>query len=156
MPTYHPLPYETEPEQSRQEERIVEYRASGTFDLTKTMEPPYDDAAGAVISRGIITKEFHGDLVGTSITHITQAMSERNGSAGYIAMERVIGALEGRSGTFVLQHNATMTRGAPYLNIIVVPDSGTGDLVGLTGSMNIIITDSKHFYEFDYAFAERP
>jgi hypothetical protein len=101
-----------------------------------------------------IDKQFHGDLDATSQGEMLSAMSAVEGSAGYVAIERVSGTLHGRSGSFVLQHNATMTRGAPYLNIIVVPDSGTGDLVGLTGSMNIIITDGKHFYEFDYAFAE--
>ena len=134
----------------------MEYRASGTFDLTKTMEPPYDDAAGAVISRGIITKEFHGDLVGTSITHITQAMSERNGSAGYIAMERVIGTLEGRSGTFVLQHNALSDRGDRFLNIVVVPDSGTGELAGLRGTSLSVSTHEDYPYmplTIDYEMA---
>ena len=131
----------------------MEYRAAGTFDLTKTMEPPYDDAAGAAISRGVITKEFHGDLVGTSITHITQAMSERNGSAGYIAMERVVGTLEGRSGTFVLQHNALSDRGDRFLNIVVVPDSGTGELAGLRGQLDVDISHGKHAYFHDSSFA---
>jgi hypothetical protein len=78
------------------------------------------------------------------------AFTDVKGSAGYVAIERVSGTLQGRAGAFVLQHNATMTRGAPALNIVVVPDSGTGELKGLIGKMNIIIADGKHSYEFDY------
>ena len=71
-------------------------------------------------------------------------------SAGYVAIERVTGSLHGRTGTFALQHNATMTRGTGALNIIVVPDSGAGQLVGLAGRMTIIIADGKHSYDFEY------
>jgi len=76
------------------------------------------------------------------------------GSAGYVAIERASGTLHGRSGTFVLQHTGTMTRGAPQLTITVIPDSGTGELVGLAGKMTINIADGKHSYEFDYTLAE--
>jgi hypothetical protein len=72
------------------------------------------------------------------------------GSAGYVALEQVTGELDGRPGTFVLQHNATMNRGVPSLSIAVVPDSGTGQLAGLSGTMAITITDGKHFYDFEY------
>jgi hypothetical protein len=72
------------------------------------------------------------------------------GSGGYVAMERVTGKLDGKSGSFVLQHNATMNRGTPDLNVIVVPDSGTGELTGISGSMKIRIESGKHFYDFDY------
>jgi hypothetical protein len=75
-------------------------------------------------------------------------------SAGYVAMEQVKGTLHGRHGTFVLQHNATMSRGIPQLSITVVPDSGTEELLGLAGSMSINIVDGKHFYDFEYSIAE--
>jgi hypothetical protein len=72
-----------------------------------------------------------------------------------VAIEKVTGTLNGHSGTFVLQHNTTMTRGTPQMNIIVVPDSGTGELTGLAGKMNIVIApDGKHSYEFDYTLPE--
>ena len=128
--------------------------ASGTFDVKLNPLQTYNTAEAGSLGRMSIDKQFHGDLDATSQGEMLSAMSAVEGSAGYVAIERVSGTLHGRSGSFVLQHNATMTRGTPYLNIIVVPDSGTGDLAGLTGSMNIIITDGKHFYEFDYAFAE--
>jgi len=81
-------------------------------------------------------------------------MSATKGSAGYVAMERVTGSLGGRRGSFVFQHSGTMNRGAPELRVTVVPDSGTGELTGLSGSMKIIITpDGKHSYEMTYALA---
>jgi len=67
-----------------------------------------------------------------------------------VAIERVSGALHGRTGTFVLQHSGTMTRGSPELTVSVVPDSGTGELTGLSGTMRIIIEGKRHSYEFDY------
>lgn len=78
------------------------------------------------------------------------AGTDAKGSAGYVAIERVTGTLNGHRGSFVLQHNATMTRGEPYLNIVVVPDSGSGELLGLSGTMHIVIEKGKHSYEFEY------
>lgn len=97
-----------------------------------------------------INKQFHGDLEGTSVGEMLSAATSVKGSAGYVAMEKVTGTLDSRKGTFVLQHSATMDRGRPQLKITVVPDSGTGALEGLTGTMNIIIEQGKHSYEFDY------
>ena len=79
------------------------------------------------------------------------AGTEVKGSAGYVAVERVTGALKGHKGSFVLQHNGTLTRGAPQQNIVVVPDSGTGQLTGLTGKLTVIIESGSHSYEFDYS-----
>jgi hypothetical protein len=97
-----------------------------------------------------IDKQFHGDLAGTSQGQMLSAMTAVQGSAGYVAIEKVTGTLHGKSGSFVLQHHGTMTRGAPALTITVVPDSGTDQLSGLTGHMTIKLTDGKHFYEFEY------
>jgi hypothetical protein len=103
-----------------------------------------------------IDKQFHGDLEATSQGEMLMAGTEVKGSAGYVAMERVTGTLHGRAGAFTLQHSGTMTRGVPQLSVTVVPDSGTGQLVGLAGKMAIKIADGKHFYEFDYTLAEAP
>ena len=81
-------------------------------------------------------------------------MTDVEGSAGYVALERVSGTLHGRSGAFVLQHSGTMTRGAPELNVTVVPDSGSSQLAGLVGSMAITIVDGAHFYDFEYTLAK--
>jgi hypothetical protein len=125
-------------------------KAAGTFDVKINPLPPYNSSADAKLARMSIDKQFHGDLEATSQGEMLSAGTDVKGSAGYVAIERVTGTLNGRSGGFVLQHNATMTRGAPYLNIVVVPDSGTGELVGLNGTMNIIIDQGRHSYEFQY------
>jgi uncharacterized protein DUF3224 len=129
--------------------------ASGTFDV-KVSPQPTDDKNDPSLGRMLLDKQFHGDLEGTSKGEMLSATSSVKGSAGYVAIERVSGVLHGRSGSFVLQHSGTMTRGEPQLTIMVVPDSGTGQLLGLTGKMMINITDGKHFYEFKYALAENP
>lgn len=130
--------------------------AKGSFDVKLAPQGEPEKTDGATVSRMSGEKQFHGDLEGTSKVEMLSAMSNVKGSAGYVAMERVTGTLKGRSGSFVLQHNATMTRGKPVLNIIVVPDSGTGQLTGLNGSMKINIVEGKHFYEFDYTIAPAP
>ena len=130
--------------------------ARGPFDVKIGPLDVYNKDEGAGLARMSIDKQFHGDLDATSKGEMLAAGSGGKGaSGGYVALERVTGTLQGRSGSFVLQHNATMTRGAPQLNIIVVPDSGTGALSGLSGKMNIIIADGgKHSYEFDYALPD--
>lgn len=126
-------------------------RASGTFEVKLTPQTPADEAAS--LGRMSIDKQFHGDLEGTSKGEMLSVMTAVQGSAGYVAMERVTGTLKGRRGTFVLQHSATMNRGTPQLTITVVPDSGTDQLAGLTGTMNIEIAGGKHSYVFEYTLA---
>jgi Protein of unknown function (DUF3224) len=129
-------------------------KAAGTFDVKINSLPPYNTSAEAKLVRMSIDKQFHGDLEATSQGEMLSAGTDIKGSAGYVAIERVTGILDGRSGGFVLQHIATMTRGAPYLNIVVVPDSGTEELVGLSGTMQIIIDKGKHSYEFQYSISD--
>ena len=131
-------------------------RASGTFEVKLTPQPTDDSPESALLGRMSIVKQFHGDLEATSKGTMLSAGTAVKGSAGYVAIERVSGALHGRRGTFVLQHSGTMTRGAPQLTITVVPDSGTEDLVGLAGKMAIIIADGKHSYDFEYSLADAP
>ena len=125
-------------------------RAAGSFDVKLVPQPPASSADAASIGRLTIDKQFHGDLAGSSQGEMLAAGTSVKGSAGYVALEQVRGTLQGHSGSFVLQHSATMTRGTPQLSILVVPDSGTGELVGLTGRMMITIADGKHSYEFEY------
>src|SRR5262249_61897531 len=103
-----------------------------------------------LLGRMLIAKEFHGDLEGTSQGQMLTAGTSVPESAGYVALERVTGTLHGQSGSFTLQHSATMNRGAPQLTIAVVPDSATDQLTGLEGTMKIIIQDGAHSYEFEY------
>jgi len=120
----------------------------GEFDVKMTPQPA-EDVAGPM-GRFLLDKQYRGDLAGASRGQMVAFRSATDGSAGYVAMEQVTGTLAGRSGTFVLQHSSTMTRGVPTQSIAVVPDSGTGELAGLSGSMTIDIVGGKHFYEFAY------
>jgi hypothetical protein len=126
-------------------------RATGKFDVKNT--PQASDLApeGPNLGRMSIDKQYHGDLdavaKGEMITAAGTAVKE---SAAYSAMERVSGALHGKKGSFALQHTGIMTRGTPSLNVTVVPDSGTGELAGLTGKMDIIIEGKEHSYVLDY------
>jgi hypothetical protein len=129
--------------------------ASGTFDVKLTPQAAEDGDGG--LGRMSIDKKFDGDLDGTSKGFmLASAATVVKGSGGYVAMERVTGTLKGRTGNFVLQHSGTMTRGAPQLSVTVVPDSGIGQLEGLTGTMNIKIDSGKHSYEFEYTLPETP
>ena len=125
-------------------------RATGTFEVTLTPQAAPDGAGSAALGRMTIVKRFQGELTGTSSGEMLSAMTDVKGSAGYVALERVDGTLHGRSGTFVLQHSGTMNRGAPQLAIAVVPDSGTGELTGLAGTMAIEIAEGRHHYDFAY------
>ncbi len=125
---------------------------SGTFDVQLTPHPVHDAAAGTTLGRMALDKRFHGELDATSRGEMLAARSATPGSAGYVALEQVSGTLQGRSGSFVLQHSGTMDRGAPQLSVTVVPDSATDELLGLKGRMAIRIEDGKHFYDFDFSF----
>jgi len=122
----------------------------GTFDVKLTPLEPHDKSSGPFPGRMFIDKQFHGDMEGTSKGEMLAFMSEVKGSAGYVAMERVTATLHGRTGTFVFQHSATMDHGEGALTVTVVPDSGTGELKGLTGKLDIKIENGKHLYTFDY------
>jgi hypothetical protein len=128
--------------------------ASGTFEVKLTPQPAEDQVGDPTVGRLALDKQFHGDLDGTSKGQMLAVGTEVKGSAGYVAMERVNGTLHGRQGTFALQHSGTMTRGAPQLNVTVVPDSGTGQLVGLAGTMEIKIADGKHSYDLEYTLPD--
>ena len=129
-------------------------RAAGAFDVKVTPQKPDTQIARAAnLGRLTIDKRFHGDLEGISKGEMLATQTDVPGSAGYVAMERVTGKLRGRTGSFVLQHSATMTRGTPAGTITVVPDSGTGELRGLSGKMSIsVAADGAHSYEFEFRF----
>jgi hypothetical protein len=131
--------------------------AKGTFSVKLVPQPPLEGQGPEdVPGRMSIDKQFQGDLTGISKGQMLAAMTAVKGSAGYVAIEKVTGTLAGRSGTFLLQHNATATSKEQNLNIIVIPDSGTGELAGITGKMMIKIEGSKHYYEFTYSLPPAP
>lgn len=124
--------------------------ARGTFDIKATRQPPYDSVDGLVLARTSFAKTFEGELRATSNVEMLSAGTPTQGSAVYVALERVSGQLAGREGHFILTHRGVMNRGQPTLQLEVAPDSGTGELVGLSGSMQIEIRDDQHYYSFEY------
>ena len=132
--------------------------ATGPFDVKLAPQGEDDKAEGSTLARYSLDKQYHGDLDATAKGTMLTAGTDVKGSAGYVAIERVTGKLNGLTGSFVLQHNGTLTRGAPVQSITVVPDSGTGtgQLVGLTGKLTVIIDSGKHSYSSDYTLPETP
>ncbi len=130
-------------------------RATGPFNVK--LAPQASETESPALGRMTIDKQFHGELEAVSKGQMLSVMTNTAGSAGYVAMEIVTGKLGERTGTFALQHTGTMNRGQPRLTVTVVPDSGTGKLCGLSGSMHIRIEPGgKHFYDFDYQILETP
>jgi hypothetical protein len=122
--------------------------AKGSFHVE--LAPLGDPQSQEGVTLGRMSIDFEGDLVGTSQGQMLSALTGVQGSAGYVAIERVTGTLQGRSGSFVFQHSGSMTHGTQRLAITVVPDSATGGLVGLSGQFTLEIVNGKHFYEFSY------
>lgn len=129
---------------------------NGTFKVKIGRLEAYNQDAGALVGRMSIDKQFHGDLEATSQGEMLTAGAPTTGSAGYVAIERLTGTLLGKHGSFSLQHNGTIHRGVPQLTVTVVPDSGTGQLVGLEGVMAISVAASEHTYDFEFTLAETP
>ena len=130
--------------------------AKGTFEVKLVPGTTDDGPEGTSMGRMSIAKQFHGGLEGTSKGEMLSALTSVKGSAGYVAIERVTGTLQGRSGTFVLQHSGIMNRGAPSLTVTVVPNSGTGQLASISGTLTIAITDGKHSYDLEYTLSDAP
>jgi hypothetical protein len=127
--------------------------ATGTFEVKLNPAASDAPAEGAPLGRLTIDKRWHGDLDGVSTGEMLTAGAVVKGSAGYVAVERFAGALQGRVGTFALMHTGVMNRGVPQLSIMVVPDSGTGELSGVAGTLMINIADGKHSYDLEFTIA---
>jgi len=132
----------------------MDQQAKGTFEVKRSMEPACDLGDGVEAGHFRFDKTFTGPLEATSVVHMLAVGSPQSGSAGYVAVERVKGTLDGRNGTFFFQHTGVMDRGNATLALSVVPDSGTDALAGLHGKMAIDIVDGQHFYTFDYGFGD--
>lgn len=143
----HPMQAQTTLSESHSMKKV----ARGTFVVDLQPLTFEGQAESSELGRMSIDKQISGDLVATTSGQMLTAMTATQGSAGYVALERVDGTLHGRKGSFVLQHTGTMNRGAPSLSVTVVPDSGTGELEGLEGSFEITVADGKHSYELTYS-----
>lgn len=126
-------------------------KVTGEFEVKlQPIEGYAEGSDGIKLSRMSLDKTFHGELEATSKGEMLSAMTPVKGSAGYVAIEQVQGRLKGKEGSFVLQHFGTMDKGKDRLILEVVPDSATGGLEGLSGTMDITVEGGKHFYEFEY------
>ena len=128
--------------------------ARGTFDVNITPQPSEDKTEGLTLGRMLIEKKYLGDLEAAGSGQMLTGMAAVKGSGTYVAIERVTGTLQGRSGSFILYHLGIMERGAPRLNVTVVPDSGTRELAGMAGTMTILIAEGIHSYELAYTLPE--
>ena len=128
--------------------------ATGTFEVKLDPQQPEDKAEGSSLGRMSIDKQFHGDLEATAKGQMLTAVTDVKSSAGYVAIERITGTLHGRSGSFVLQHSGIMTSNSQQQTVTVVPDSGTGQLIGLAGKMTGTIADGKHSYDLEYTLPD--
>ena len=129
--------------------------AKGSFEVTIDAEPPYDTVAGVAHSRAVFDKRFTGPLEASGSVQMLAVRSEAQPDSGaYVALERISGVLDGRRGTFSVVHTGLMHRGQRSLALTIAPGSGTGELRGIRGSMQIDIVDGRHFYTVDYDFEE--
>jgi hypothetical protein len=133
-----------------QKETPLPHHATGSFEIKLAPLDPAFKAEDNSIGRYSLDKKFHGALEATSKGEMLSGAGTVKGSGGYVAIERVTGTLDGRTGTFILQHNGTMQNGVYHMDVIVVPDSATAQLTGLQGTMEIIIKDGKHSYDLSY------
>ena len=124
--------------------------ARGSIDVTMEAEPPYLDQDGIKLNRNVVRKEFSGELVGASEAQMVAAYTATPGSAGYVAIEHFSGSLGGKTGSFVLQHHGLMNRGEAALTVTIVPDSGTGELAGISGTLDIDSGAGGHSYVLQY------
>ena len=125
-------------------------RASGTFSVTMSAQAADPAVGDASIGRIGLHKQFEGGLRGEARGQMLATRSAVEGSAAYVALDRFDGELDGRRGGFALVHRGLMDRGAPQLEVLVVSDSGSGELEGLRGRLDIRIEGQAHCYDFDY------
>lgn len=128
--------------------------AKGNFSVTLMPQTLSEAASGSNIGRTSINKQFDGDLIGTSQGEMLSAAGSVKGSAAYVAIERVTGSLGQRQGSFVLQHCGIMDRGAARLTVNIIPDTGSGDFVGIAGVLHIHIVDGRHEYTLEYTLPD--
>ena len=125
--------------------------ARGTFDVKVTPQAQ-DDPAGGPFSRLFLDKQFRCDLMASSKGQMLAAGTGVARSGGYVALEQVTGTLHGKRGSFILQHKGTMRKDVYTIDVTIVPDSGTDQLMGIAGTMKIQVDGKNHSYALEYTF----
>jgi hypothetical protein len=128
-------------------------RATGSFEVSLQPLSNAEVSSDPLLGRMLLTKKFSGDLTAAARGQMLSASTATKGSAGYVAIDHVTGTLDGRRGSFLLQHSGSMQRGVPSLSIKVIADSGTDELTGISGTLSINVVDGQHFYDFLYSFS---
>ena len=128
--------------------------AAGTFSISMTPAGTPQRSGRTALGRTSLEKVYAGDLVATGSGEMLSAVTDTKGAAGYVAIEAITGVLQGRTGSFVVQHTGTMADGKQELSIVIVPHSGTGQLEGISGTLTIRIADGQHFYELSYSLPQ--
>ena len=126
--------------------------AHGPMDVTMEAEPPFLEQGGLKLNRNAVSKTFYGEMAGTSEAQMLAAFTATPGSAGYVAIEHFTGSVNGKSGSFAMQHSGIMNRGDAQLTVSIVPDSGSGELTGISGTLDIENSDGQHSYVLNYDF----
>lgn len=124
--------------------------ATGSFDVSMKPASPAEKEGRTAIGRMVLDKQYFGELAATGKGEMLTAVTDTKGSAAYVAIERISGTLHGKKGSFVLQHSGTMRGGAQNLSTSIVPDSGTEQLAGISGTLAMKVVEGKHVYELDY------
>ena len=127
---------------------------SGSFSITMTPATTPQRSGRTALGRMLLQKVYTGELAATASGEMLSAVTDTSGAAGYVAIEAITGVLQGRQGSFVVQHAGTMADGRQELSIVIVPHSGTGQLEGISGTMAIRIEAGQHFYDLDYALPQ--
>lgn len=141
---------------TQEEAPMSPHRAIGTFEVTRTPQSGEQHPGGVTLGRDRLEKRFNGDLDGVASGEMLTALTAVQGSAGYVAIEHMTGTLHGLAGGFVLQHSGLLSRGDPSLVIAIVPDSGSGELEGIAGTMTVTIEEGRHAYELEYTLTASP
>lgn len=128
--------------------------ARGTFEITMQAEPPYDVEGGVALGRATFDKRFSGALTAESRVQMLSCLDGARKAGAYVAMERIRGTLEGKTGSFVVAHLGERTEQSQSLTVLIAPGSGTGELAGIRGRMQIEIVEGQHFYEIDWHFEQ--
>ncbi len=126
--------------------------ARGPMDVNMDFEPPFLEQDGLKLNRTVVHKKYSGGMSGKSEAQMIAAFTDVPGSAGYVAIEHFTGSVDGKSGSLVLQHSGVMNKGDAQLTVIIVPDSGTGELAGISGTLEIDNDEGRHSYVLEYEY----
>lgn len=128
--------------------------ANARFAITKWDEQPYSEGPGQPkLTRARVTKTYTGDIEGEAQVEYLM-MYRSDGSATFVGLERVVGRIAGKTGTFVLQRTGVFEGGQAKESYFIIPGSATGDLQGLSGDGSSAVGHGmEHPFTLSYEWA---